>query len=368
MSAASEHGPLLDASSVSEDDTRGGSDMDANRLLEIRDLRISFDLDEGLLKAVDGVSLHIERGETLGLVGESGCGKSVIAQSILNIVPDPGRVEGSILFNRSENGKRGTSRQVDITSLNPSGNAMRSIRGKDITMIFQEPMTSLSPVHSIGNQIMEAILLHRTQDKSEAREIAVDMLARVGIANPGQRIDEYPHQLSGGMRQRAMIAMALSCNPALLIADEPTTALDVTVQAQVLELMLELRGEFKMAILFITHDLGVIAEIAHRVAVMYLGRIVETAGVKEIFHNPCHPYTRALLSSIPKMGGSRNQRLASIPGSVPIPINLEAACAFRERCREYSGDTCLPEIPPLVEVREGHWVRCHRYRDIRMPE
>ena len=246
-----------------------------NLLLEVRDLKTHFRLDEGLLKAVDDVSLSLDKGETLGLVGESGCGKSVIAQSVMNIVPSPSRIEGSILFHREGAGQ--PSQPIDIAKLAPSGEQMRSIRGKDIGMIFQEPMTSLSPVHTIGNQILEPILLHSTSNRAEALSIALDMLCRVGIPNPRQRIREYPHQLSGGMRQRAMIAMALSCRPALLIADEPTTALDVTIQAQVLELMLRLREDLNMTMLFITHDLGVIAEIAHTVAVMYLGRIVELA-------------------------------------------------------------------------------------------
>ena len=341
------------------------TELAADTLIDVSDLRTSFRLDEGLLKAVDGVSVSIRKGRTLGLVGESGCGKSVTAQSIMRIVPHPGRVEGRILYRRPT----GTGpEEIDLAALKASGPEMRKIRGKDITMIFQEPMTSLSPIHTIGNQVMEAILLHRTRDPREAREVALDMLAKVGIPNPKSRIDEYPYQFSGGMRQRAMIAMALSCNPSLLIADEPTTALDVTVQAQVLDLMVSLRSEYGMAMLYITHDLGVIAGIADEVAVMYLGKVVELAPVAGIFGDPVHPYTKALLASVPRFGKKLRARLNSIPGTVPIPINQPDRCAFRARCQEYSESACRSGDPPLLEVGKNHWVRCHRYQTVRMPE
>lgn len=327
--------------------------------LEVNNLKTYFYLDEGILKAVDGANLRIEKGKTLGLAGESGCGKSVTAFSILRIVPPPGKlVEGKILLYQ-RNGGKGIS--LDLARLHPSGRRIRSIRGKEITMIFQEPMTSFSPVHTIGDQIMEAILLHRTRSKREAREITLEMLARVSIPNPTQRIDEYPHQLSGGMRQRAMIAMALSCNPSLLIADEPTTALDVTVQAQILELMKDLQEEFGMSILFITHNLGVIAKMSDEVAVMYLGRIVEEGSVDDIFYEPLHPYTRALLKSIPKVGKKARVRLESIEGTIPLPLDLPLECTFFTRCRERKEGVCNRENPPLVEVKEGHKVRCFRY-------
>lgn len=254
----------------------------------------------------------------------------------------------------------GSSQVIDIAKLKPTGQQIRVLRGKDISMIFQEPMTSFSPVHTIGNQLNEAILLHRTQDKNEAREIGLDMLRRVGITNPEQRFDEYPQQLSGGMRQRAMIAMALSCHPALLIADEPTTALDVTIQAPVLELMQELQQEFGMAILFITHDLGVIAETVNEVAVMYLGKVVEFGKVTTIFDNPYHPYTRALLKSIPKLGKTTGETLESIKGSVPVPIDLPDMCPFYDRCTERM-EECRQSAPPIIEVEEGHTVRCFHY-------
>jgi peptide/nickel transport system ATP-binding protein len=341
-------------------------------VVDVRDLKIHFTMDEGILKAVDGVDFAIPRSGALGLVGESGCGKSVTAHSLLHIIPPNGKLYGDIFFHRSKsNGGGATADDPDagdgdagetlnLAKLNPRGNQIRAIRGKEISMIFQEPMTSFSPVHTIGHQIMEAILLHRTDDKHEAREIAIEMLDKVGIANPGQRVDEYPAQLSGGMRQRAMIAMALSCNPQLLIADEPTTALDVTVQAQVLELMASLQTEFGTAILFITHDLGVIAEMVDQVAVMYLGEIVEFGSTIQIFDTPLHPYTKALLRSIPQLGKTVGQRLASIKGTVPLPIGLPEQCPFHSRCTE-CGEECEEGDPPVVEVEEGHRVKCFHY-------
>lgn len=327
-------------------------------VLEVTDLRTHFKLDEGMLKAVDGVDFAIPERSTMGVIGESGCGKSVTAQSVLRIVPPPGRiVTGEIMLRLQDRDP------INLTSLDNRGPDVRAIRGKEISMIFQEPMTSLSPVHTIGFQITEAILLHKTRDKVEAKKIAIDMISRVGISNPEQRYDEYPHQLSGGMRQRAMIAMALSCNPALLIADEPTTALDVTVQAQILDLMSHLQEQFGMSIMYITHDLGVIAEIADTVNVMYLGRVVERATTVELFKNPLHPYTRRLLKSIPKVGRKSRVRLDAIEGNVPIPIDPEPQCGFFSRCPEAVSGKCDVKIPALVDMNNEHSVRCFLHSD-----
>ena len=328
-------------------------------MLEVQDLKSYFFVEEGILKAVDGVSFSVNQKETLGLIGESGSGKSVTAASVLRIVSSPGRlVGGSILLHR--NGET-----VDLAQLSPSGSEIRKIRGKEISMVFQEPMTSLSPVHSIGDQIRESVLLHRTKDKAEAHEIVVDMLNRVGISNPAQPINAYPHQLSGGMRQRAMIAMALSCHPRLLIADEPTTALNVTVQAQILDLIKELQAQFQMAVLYITHDLGVIAETCHRVAVMYLGRIVELGSVRDIFYRPLHPYTALLLKSRPRLTQDARERLESIEGNVPVPLDPRPECGFRGRCPEAIAGICDMRTPELIEMEEGHWVRCFLYGETR---
>ena len=328
-------------------------------LLEVQDLKSYFFVEEGILKAVDGVSFSVNRKETLGLIGESGSGKSVTAASVLRIVSSPGRlVGGSILLHR--NGET-----VDLAQLSPSGSEIRKIRGKEISMVFQEPMTSLSPVHSIGDQIRESVLLHRTKDKAEAHEIVVDMLNRVGISNPAQRINAYPHQLSGGMRQRAMIAMALSCHPRLLIADEPTTALDVTVQAQILDLIKELQAQFQMAVLYITHDLGVVAETCQRVAVMYLGRIVELGSVRDIFYRPLRPYTVLLLKSRPRLTQDARERLEPIEGNVPMPLDPRPECGFRGRCPEAIAGICDMRTPELIEMEEGHWVRCFLYGETR---
>jgi oligopeptide/dipeptide ABC transporter ATP-binding protein len=317
-------------------------------LLDIRDLRTYFDTDAGLVKAVDGVSFSVEPGETLGLVGESGCGKSVTALSILRLLPKPaGRIAGgSILFDGQ-----------DLAKL--SEDRMRSIRGNRISMIFQEPMTSLNPVYTVGEQIMEPLRLHQRLDRKQAFERGVGLLDMVSIPSARQRMNDYPHQLSGGMRQRAMIAMALACPPALLLADEPTTALDVTVQAQILDLMNELRQQLNSAILFITHDLGVIARMAHRVVVMYAGKIVEQAPVRDLFRDPKHPYTRGLLQSIPKLTTTA-RRLGVIPGVVPSPLAFPSGCKFHNRCAERM-DRCPNDEPPLFLPSGGRAVRCWLY-------
>ncbi|MGH7831756.1 MAG: ABC transporter ATP-binding protein, partial [Candidatus Binatia bacterium] len=294
-------------------------------LIEVENLRTSFFTPEGEVKAVDGVSFAIREGETLGLVGESGCGKSVTALSIMRLVPSPGKIVGGEIHYRGR----------DLLKLN--GEAMRKVRGNEISMIFQEPMTSLNPVFTIGNQIGEAIRLHQGLDKRETRQKTIEMLRLVKIADPEARVDDYPHQLSGGMRQRVMIAMALSCNPSLLIADEPTTALDVTIQAQILELMKELQDKLGMALLLITHDLGVVAEQADEVVIMYAGKVVERAQTRAIFGRPLHPYTVGLLNSLPGAGGQKKKRLEAIPGVVPSLLELPSGCHFRDRCFKAGG-------------------------------
>jgi peptide/nickel transport system ATP-binding protein len=331
------------------------------RLLDVVDLRTHFFTDDGVVHAVDGVGFTIDRGRTLGVVGESGCGKSITARSILNMIRPPGRiVSGQIRYHRYRDGEPET---VDITGLDPTGDEIRRIRWREIAMIFQEPMTSLSPVHTVGNQMMEAIVLHLAMTKDEARDRSIELLAKVGLPNPVELMGRYRHQLSGGMRQRVMIAMALTCDPSLLIADEPTTALDVTTQAQILELLGQLQDELGMAIMFITHDLGVVAEMADDVLVMYLGREVERADVDSIYHNPIHPYSRALLESIPRPGRGRT-RLATIAGAVPDPRNIPPGCAFHPRCPRFDPELC--SSPELIEVDPGHWARCTRVGDHRL--
>ncbi len=316
-------------------------------LLDVRDLRTTFHSDEGDIRAVDGVSWSVQRGETLALVGESGCGKSVSALSIMRLVPDPpGKIAGGTITLDSQN------------LLDLSEGQMREIRGDRIAMIFQEPMTSLNPVYTVGDQIVEAIELHQDMKGQAAVEHAIKMLRRVGISEPAQRVNEYPHQMSGGMRQRVMIAMALSCNPDLLIADEPTTALDVTIQAQILQLLKRLQNETGMAVLLITHDLGVVAEVADRVAVMYAGKIVELADVDELYEHPLHPYTQGLLRCVPKLGG-RKDRLEVVEGTVPNPLAFPPGCKFHPRCPLGHDDAkCQQEEPALEELRPGHWVAC----------
>ena len=335
--------------------------MDSRHLIEIRNLQTHFYLREGVVRAVNGASLSIPRGKTLGVVGESGCGKSVTAQSILQIVPKPGRiVAGEILFHLQ---LEDFAETIDITALAATDPLMRDIRGSRISMIFQEPMTSFSPVHTIGNQLAETVRLHQPHRQDEANDMVQEMMQRVGIANPGQNHQAYPHQLSGGMRQRAMIAMALMLEPSLLIADEPTTALDVTTEAQILALMRHMQDELHMAILFITHDLGVIAEMADEVAVMYLGKVVEYAPVRSIFHAPRHPYLQALLESIPRIQPRTGQRLKAIEGMVPNPLALPAGCPFHPRCPDFMPGTCDVTMPEAVTVDAGHTVACHLYTD-----
>jgi peptide/nickel transport system ATP-binding protein len=307
------------------------------------------------------VSFDVAAGGTLGVVGESGCGKSVTARSILRIVDRPGRiVEGEIRFRRRPtNGA--AAEVVDLAKLEANGAEMRAIRGAEIALIFQEPMSSFSPVHSVGSQIVEAILLHQPVSRREARDKAIEMLRRVGVPSPEQRVDQLSNQLSGGLRQRAMIAMALSCHPTLLIADEPTTALDVTTQTQILELMRQLQREDGMAIMLITHDLGVVAEMATDVAVMYLGRVVEQAPVDAIFHAPRHPYTRALLRSIPRMRVRSRERLTPIAGAVPHPYDRPTGCPFHPRCESFMAGTCDRRTPSLRPVGDHHAVSCFLY-------
>lgn len=330
-----------------------------DKLLEIRDLKTYFVLDEGVVKAVDGISFEVKPGKTLGVVGESGCGKSVTALSILKLTGPRSKIQGEILLHRD-------GEVIDIAKLDPKGDEIRSIRGKEIAMIFQEPGASFSPVHTVGEQIIEAIMLHQKLDKKAARESAIELMRIAGIPRPELRIDEYPHQFSGGMLQRAMIAMALSCRPRLLIADEPTTNLDVTIQAQILELLKELQKQFGMAVMMITHNLGVIAEMAEEVIVMYLGKIVESAPVEEIFYNPLHPYTKALLESIPKIGKKVKGRLKAIKGIVPDPYNLPTGCTFHPRCPEFVKGLCDIRIPDLVEVKPGHKVSCLLYGEVKV--
>jgi oligopeptide/dipeptide ABC transporter ATP-binding protein len=322
------------------------------QLLQVQGLKTYFYTFEGVAKAVDDVSFYLNKGETLGLVGESGCGKSVTALSIMRLIPDPpGKIaQGEILF-------------AGINLPDLTMKQMRGIRGKRISMIFQEPMTSLNPVFTIGDQISEMFVLHERCSRRESWERAVEMLSAVKIPAPEKRVHEYPHQLSGGMRQRAMIAMALSCNPEILIADEPSTALDVTIQAQIIDLMMDLKEDFDAAIMLITHDLGVIAEIAQRIVVMYAGKVVEEGRTTTIFEDPRHPYTRGLLKSIPKLGERSQygrQRLQEIPGIVPSLYELPPGCSFYPRCPE-SMAMCQESVPKLVDTGEAHLVRCWLY-------
>jgi len=330
---------------------------DTKPLLSVRNLRTNFFQDEGTTKAVDGASFDVAPGKTLGIVGESGCGKSVTAQSILRIVDRPGRiVAGEIVLTRADGS------QTDLTKLEANGREMRSIRGGEIGLVFQEPMTSFSPVHTIGAQLVEAVLLHNDVSKKEARDRGIEALRSVGIPKPERRIDEYSFELSGGLRQRAMIAVALSCGPRLLIADEPTTALDVTTQAQILDLLRKLQRERGMAIMLITHNLGVVAEMADDVVVMYLGRVVEQGNVDDIFHDPKHPYTKALLQSIPSIDSVPKLKLPTISGSIPHPFNRPKGCPFHPRCVSSIAGRCDSEEPLLRDVGEGRKASCFLYQ------
>ena len=328
--------------------------QDAHTVLDIKNLKTYFFLDSGTVRAVDGVDIALDRNTTLGLVGESGCGKSVTAMSVMRLIQSPpGRiVEGEILFHQNSG--------VDIATLDPRGSEIRNIRGGEIAMVFQEPMTSLNPLYTVGKQIAESVQLHQNVGPKEALERALEMLHKVQMSDPEQRLYEYPHQLSGGMRQRVMIALALSCNPSILIADEPTTALDVTVQAQILDLMRELQDDFGSAIIMITHNLGVISQVADYVAVMYLGKIVEYADVQTVFHHPVHPYTIGLLNSVPVFGRKGEKVLVPIEGMVPTPTEIIPGCAFAPRCPRAT-ERCEREQPNLQEVEPGHQVACWTY-------
>jgi peptide/nickel transport system ATP-binding protein len=356
-------------------------------LIEVKDLRVEFDVRDGIVKAVDGLNLTIHRGKTLGVIGESGCGKSMTARAILNMIPKPGKItQGKIIYHRrmQNNGQSQLDDIVELTELDPDGKVIREIRGGEIGMIFQEPMSSLTPVYTagihineavslhhltpvrkVGDQIAEQVLAHRAVTKEEAREIAIKMLRQVGIPKPDQRVDSYPHQLSGGQRQRVMIAIALSCEPAMLIADEPTTALDVSIEAGILDIMRELQESVNMAIMFITHNLGVIASMAEEIVVMYMGKAVEQAKVVELFKNPKHPYTQALLRSIPHLREKKKgERLASISGMTPDPFHLPTGCVFHPRCPMFMPGKCDKIVPSWTKVDEEHWVSCLLYEEV----
>jgi len=357
-------------------------------LLEVKNLRVEFDVRAGVVKAVDGLTMTINRGKTLGVIGESGCGKSVTARAILNMIPKPGKItQGEIIYHRrrTKDGQAQIDDILDLTKTDPDGTTIRSIRGGEIGMIFQEPMSSLTPVYTagahineavslhhltpvrkVGDQLAEQVMAHRKVTQQEARVIAIDMLRRVGIPKPDERVDNYPHQLSGGQRQRVMIAVALSCEPAMLIADEPTTALDVSIEAQILDIMRELQESANMAIMFITHNLGVIASMADEIVVMYMGKVVERGKVLEIFKDPKHPYTQALLRSIPKLGNktTRGERLASIAGMTPDPFNLPTGCVFHPRCPMFMAGKCDRITPSWKEVSKDHYASCLLYEEV----
>ena len=331
-------------------------------LIEVRNLQVNFNLLEGTVHALNGVDFDIVRGKSLGVIGESGCGKSVTAQSILRIVPTPPAkiVSGEILFHKDTgNGQRET---INILELEASGEKMRKIRWKDIAMVFQEPMTSFSPLFTIGNQIIEAVVLHNPgMTETQARQHTIDILGHVGIPQPTRLVDSYPHQFSGGMRQRAMIAMALSCRPTLLIADEPTTALDVTIEAQILELLQKLRAEFNMSMMYISHDLAVIGEMSDTIMVMYLGQIMERASRDELFDNPSHPYTQALWRSIPRIEGGQD-KLEPIAGTLPSPFMEQKGCPFFSRCEHRIPGLCDTQRPPMFKLSPTHEVSCFLFQ------
>ena len=335
--------------------------LQPDEIIRIEGLETRFETDDGPVRSVDGVDLHLRRGETLAIVGESGSGKSVTCLSLMGLVQSPGRIAAGKMLFRSRSGA-----VLDLATLDDA--TMRAIRGNEIAMIFQEPMTSLNPLYTVGNQIAEAVEEHSGQSSAQAWQVAVESLRRVGIADPDRRVHDYPHQMSGGMRQRVMIAMALACNPSVLIADEPTTALDVTIQAQILDLLRQLKSAEGggMSIVFITHNMGVVAEMADRTAVMYAGRVVETGPVRAIFRDPRHPYTRGLLGSIArtsrKADGTR-EPLPAIPGNVPNPLDLPPGCPFAPRCA-YAAPACSAAPPPLEEIAPGHATRCYRWREL----
>jgi peptide/nickel transport system ATP-binding protein len=352
-------------------------------LIEVKDLHVEFDVRAGIVKAVDGMFLDINRGQTVGVIGESGCGKSVTARAIMNMVPKPGKVpKGEIIYHRKVK-DTGKEEILDLTKLNPDGNTIREIRGGEIGMIFQEPMSSLTPVYTagahifeavslhgltpakkVGDQMAEAISAHHKVTKKEGRAIAIDMLQKVGMPKPTERVDSFPHQLSGGQRQRVMIAIALSCQPDMLIADEPTTALDVSIEAQILDVMREMQQSYNMAIMFITHNLGVIAEMADEIVVMYMGKQVERAKTVELFYHPKHPYTQALLKSIPQIGKKTGVRLATIEGMVPDPFHLPTGCVFHTRCPMFMPGKCDVITPTTKLVDEHHWASCLLYEEV----
>lgn len=356
----------------------------AEPLVEIKDLHVEFEVRDGIIHGVDGFTLTINRGETLGVIGESGCGKSVTAKAVMQMVPKPGKITGGeiLYYQRDKYDPQKSVEVVNITQLDPDGEKIRKIRGGEFAMIFQEPMSSLTPVYTTGTLIGEALHLHRMLPKTigehvaqtisayrpvtkeEAREIAIEMLQKVGIPKPHERVDAYPHQLSGGQRQRVMVAIALSCHPFMLIADEPTTALDVSIEAQILDLMRGLQESMQMSIMFITHNLGVVAEMAKEIVVMYMGKQVEAASTDQIFYEPQHPYTRALLQSIPKVGKRTSDRLASIKGMVPDPFHLPTGCVFHPRCPSFIPGKCDVMKPNWLEVEPDHWVRCLLYEGV----
>jgi peptide/nickel transport system ATP-binding protein len=363
------------------------NELPSEPLVEVKDLRVEFDVRAGIVKAVDGLNLTIHRGKTLGVIGESGCGKSMTARAILNMIPKPGKItHGEIIYHRrvQNNGSGQMDDVIELTKLDPDGKTIREIRGGEIGMIFQEPMSSLTPVYTagthineavglhkltptrkVGDQIAEQVMAHHKITKEESRLVAIEMLRRVGIPKPTERVDSYPHQLSGGQRQRVMIAIALSCEPAMLIADEPTTALDVSIEAQILDIMRELQQSVNMAIMFITHNLGVIASMAEEIVVMYMGKAVEQAKVVELFNNAKHPYTQALLRSIPKLGEKKEgHRLASISGMTPDPFNLPTGCVFHPRCPMFMPGKCDKIVPKWTKVGEDHWVACLLYEEV----
>jgi peptide/nickel transport system ATP-binding protein len=342
-------------------------DKQASPILSVRNLKTYFELDEGIVKAVDGVSFDICPGQVLGVVGESGCGKSVSMRSILRIVEKPGRlIDGRILFRPKHRDWQRVDEDgyIDLASLNPHGKRMRAIRGDEIGLIPQEPMTALSPVHTVGDQVIEAILLHRPVSRKEARQITIERFREVGIPAPEQCLNAYSWELSGGLRQRAIIAMALSCNPAVLIADEPTTAIDVTTQAQVLDLLDRLQQRRNSAIIFVTHDLGVIAQVSDYVVVMYLGRVMERGPVDDIFHAPRHPYTKALLMSIPDVTSKSKVKLPTISGSVPAPFERPSGCPFHPRCPDFVPGRCDQHTPALYPMEGEQPVSCFLYHDL----